>query len=409
MLRRAVATAASLVVVLSGLTACGGGDEPDPEPSPTAAFDPEALDLGRIEPTGTDLSTALTGTSSRLVAAYTLAANLVLPQDLRSDLTKYGIESGTLVDPNDYEYMLGDAAPAMAGAETGYLTRRTDQDADAWITTSIVQFPDEAAAQNAVQTAAASMAAPDVEFGVDLVVEPYPADEAAVTLVTNTPDVANQIYVLRAYGSFLTYAWVYDINGTMDDVREHADEFLADQEVALEDAERVTISEAPRLRDLDPTGIWGLTLAPDARGSLSETAYTAGSHAAETRQINVDGVSRAFTKAGVSRVASNLTSIYVAENAEGAKSLVEAFLEQATGLGMVEAESPQGLDEASCLANEDEENPDLTFWPAFLCFYPYGAYLLESSGVSLEEAQQRLSAQAVLVYEAQRDQKRSSG
>ncbi len=193
------------------------------------------------------------------------------------------------------------------------------------------------------------------------------------------------------------------------EARGYAEDYLAAQEIALEDVEPVRISEEPRVRDLDPSGLWGLTLAVDARGNLGEQAYVSGGHAAQSRQINADGIELAFETAGVSRVASNLTSLYATKDAEGAESLVAAFVEQATGLGMVEAESPQGLSDAVCFAKEDEENPDLTLWPSFICFFAYGAYVLESSGVSAQEAQQRLSAQAVLVYEKQQDQKRSSG
>ena len=114
-------------------------------------------------------------------------------------------------------------------------------------------------------------------------------------------------------------------------------------------------------------------------------------------------------QAGVSRVASNLTTIYAAEDAAGAESLRDAFRDQATELGMVEVDPPVSLQDAVCLAKEDEENLDLTLWPDFLCFDAFGSYLLESSGVSLEEAQQRISAQALLVHEQQQDQKRSSG
>jgi hypothetical protein len=409
MRRRAAATTAVLAVVLGLLTACGEEDAPDPEPTDTVEFDPEALDLGRIDPTATDLGTALDGARSRTIGAYQLASHLVLPQELRSDLHKYGVESGTLTDPGEFEYMLSDAAPAMAGAETGYLTRRVDENADAWVTTALVQFPDAAAAQNAAEVAGGALTAPDAEYGVDLVAEPFAADPQTIALVTNTPDVANQIYVLRAFGPFLAYAWVYDINGDMDDVRTTAEEFVSEQEIALEEVDPVQISESPRVRDLDPSGLWGMTLAVDGRGSLADTAYVAGGHAAETRQINTDGISRAFSRSGVTRVASNLTTIYATEDDEAADSLIDAFHTQATELGMVDGESPVGLDDAVCVVKEDEEDPNLTFWPTYLCFYAFGAYVLESSGVSAEEAHQRLSAQAVLIHERQQDQKRSSG
>ncbi|WP_229051785.1 hypothetical protein [Aeromicrobium sp. Leaf350] len=410
MLRRAAATAATLVVVLSGLTACGGDEEPTPEPTASSAFDPEALELGRIEPTGTDVSTALDGATSRLIGAYQLGSKLVLPQQLRSGLDKYGIETGALTTPVELELSLSDAAPAMVGTETGLLTRRVDAKGDAWITTALLQFPDEAAAEAAEQAAAAALTVPDPDgFSSTLTIQPVASDDQATAVVATEDDVSNQMYVLRAYGPFLAYGWFYDINGDLDDQREYADEFLQDQEVALEDVERVTVSEEPRVRDLDPSGLWGLTLAPDAAGGLSESAYVSGGHAAQTRQINSNGVSRAFNRAGVSRVASNLTTIYAAEDATGAERLHEAFLEQTLTLGMVEVDPPPGLDDAVCLANEDEENFDLTLFPPFLCFTPFDSYLLESDGVSLEEAQQRLSAQAVVVYENQQDQKRSSG
>ena len=93
------------------------------------------------------------------------------------------------------------------------------------------------------------------------------------------------------------------------------------------------------------------------------------------------------------------TTAFDADAANAALGLMERMLDLA----------PPGLDEAVCLANQDEDAPGLTLWPEFLCFSPFGAYLLESSGVSLEEAQQRISAQALLIFEAQQDQRRSSG
>ena len=412
MSRRTVAMLATAGMLLSVLTACGDDADPDPGPSPTSTFDPEALDLGRIDPTATDLSTALTGASSRLVAAYDLGSHLVLPQELRTSLVRVGVESDALVDPGDYEYSLSEAgAPVLAaGAQTGLLARRVDAPGDAWITTALVQFPDAASAEAAEQAAATALVAPD-PTGLDptKAVEPVASDDQAVAVVATNTDIANQMYVLRAYGPFLAYAWVYDINGDMDDVRGYADDFLVEQESALQDVEPVTISDEPRVRDLDPTGLWGLTLAVDGNGGLTDTAYVSGGHAAQSRQIDVDGIERAFTKAGVTRVASNLTSLYATKDADGATGLRDDFVEQATGLGMVEVDPPKGLDGAVCLAKEDEEDVDLILWPEFLCFHPFGAYLLESSGVSLEEAQQRISAQALLVHERQGDRKRTSG
>lgn len=412
MARRTVATLATAALLLSVLTACGGDEEPAPDPTPSSTFDPEALELGRIDPTGTDVSAALTGASSRLVAAYELGSHLVLPQELRSSLDRFGVETDALVDPGDYDYSLSEVgAPVVAaGAQTGLLTRRVDPSGDAWITTALVQFPDPAAAEAAEQAGAAALLAPDpTGLGPSMVAEPVASDDQAVAVVTTTPDIANQGYVLRAFGPFLAYIWVYDINGDMDDVRQYAADFLVDQESALQDVEPVEISENPRVRDLDPTGLWGLTLATDGSGGLADTAYVAGSHAAQSRQIDTNGIARAFSKAGVSRVASNLTSLYATEDTEAAQSLQDAFVEQATGLGMVEVDPPKGLAGAVCLANEDEDNLDLVLWPDFLCYHPFGAYLLESSGVSLEEAQQRISAQALLVHEQQQDQRRSSG
>ncbi|MEG9226789.1 DUF7373 family lipoprotein [Aeromicrobium sp. Sec7.5] len=412
MSRRTVAMLATAGVLLSVLAACGDDADPDPSPTPTSTFDPEALDLGRIDPTATDLSTALTGASSRLVAAYDLGSDLVLPQELRPGLTRIGIESAALVDPGDFEYSLSEAgAPVVAaGAQTGLLARRVDAPGDAWITTALVQFPDAASAEAAEQAAAAALAAPD-PTGLEStdVLEPVPSDDQAVAVVATDTDIAKQMYVLRAYGPFLAYIWVYDINGDMDEVRQYADDFLVQQESALQDVEPVTIMEDPRIRDLDPTGLWGLTLAADGSGGLTDTAYVSGGHAAQSRQIDADGIDRAFTTSGVSRVASNLTSLYAAKDAAGAADLRDAFVEQATGLGMVEVDPPQGLDGAVCVANEDEDNVDLLLWPDFLCFHPFGAYLLESSGVSLEEAQQRISAQALLIHEKQGDRKRTSG
>lgn len=412
MSRRTVAMLATAGVMLAGLAACGDDPKPDPGPSPSAAFDPDALDLGRIDPTPTDVSTALTGASSRLIAAYDLGSHLVLPQELRTDLQRVGVESDALVDPGDFEYSLSEAGgPVLAaGAQTGLLSRRVDKPGDAWITTALVQFPDDASAEAAEQAAAAALTAPD-PTGLEStkVLEPVASDDQAVAVVATNTDVANQMYVLRAFGPFLAYIWVYDINGTMDDVRQDADDFLRDQQTALQDVEPVPISEQPRVRDLDPTGLWGLTLAVDGNGGLSDTAYVAGGHAAQTRQIDAEGIDRAFSKAGVSRVASNVTSLYATQDAESAAALQDVFVEQATGLGMVEVDPPKGLDGAVCVANEDEENVDLVLWPDFLCFHPFGAYLLESSGVSLEEAQQRISAQALLVHEKQQDRKRSSG
>lgn len=409
MSRRAVAMVATVAAVLAGLSACGDDSGPNPEPTTTAAFDPEALELGRIDPTATDVSAALTGPSSRLIASYELGSHLVLPQDLRSDLHKYGVETGTLIDQTELDFGLGDVAPAMVNSQAGLLTRRVDQNADAWITTALVQFPDEASAEAAEAAAAALLTTPDPEgFGSEFVVETIPTDAEAVALVSGEGET-NQIYVLRAYGPFLAYGWFYDLNGDLDDQRAYVEEFLDDQDVALQDVEPAPITEEPRVRELDPTGLWGLTLAPDGSGSLTDTAYVSGSHAAQVRQINSDGIGRAFSQAGVSRVASNLTTIYAAEDEAGAESLRDAFRDQATGLGMVEVDPPVGLQDAVCLANEDEENLDLTLWPDFLCFDAFGSYLLESSGVSLEEAQQRISAQALLVHEQQQDQKRSSG
>ena len=409
MSRRAVAIAATVAVVLAGLTACGDDSAPDPEPTTTAAFDPDALELGRIDPTATDVSAALTGPSSRLIASYELGSHLVLPQDLRSDLHRYGVETGTLIDQTELDFGLGDVAPAMVNAEAGLLTRRVDQNADAWITTALVQFPDAASAEAAEAAAAALLTTPDPDgFGSAFVAETVPTDAEAMLLVASG-DGTNQLYVLRAFGPFLAYGWFYDLNGDLDDQRGYAEDFLNDQDVELQDVEPVPITEEPRLRDLDPTGLWGLTLAPDGSGSLADTAYVSGSHAAQVRQINSDGVGRAFSRAGVSRVASNLTTIYATEDGAGAESLRDAFREQATGLGMVEVDPPPGLPDAVCVAKEDEEDLDLTLWPDFLCFDAFGAYLLESSGVSLEEAQQRISAQALLVHEQQQDQKRSSG
>ncbi len=412
MSRRTVAMLATVVVVLTGLTACGGGEEPKPDPTPTAEFDPEALDLGRIDPTATNVSTALTGATSKLIAAYELGSHLVLPQDLRRGLDRYGVETDALVDPSDFEYSLSEAgAPVLAaGAQTGLLTRRVDQAGDAWITTALVQFPDDASAEAAEQAAATALTAPD-PTGLEStkVVEPVASDDQAVAVVATNTDVANQIYVLRAFGPFLAYIWVYDINGDMDGVRQSADEFLVDQESELQDVEPIAIREEPRVRDLDPTGLWGLTLAADGSGALTAEAYVSGGHAAQSRQIDADGIARAFSKAGVTRVASNLTSLYATKDADGAQTLLDAFDEQARGLGMVEVDPPKGLEGAVCLAKEDDENVDLTFWPDFLCWHPFGAYLLESSGVSLEEAQQRISAQALLVHERQGDRKRTSG
>ncbi|MCK5891240.1 hypothetical protein [Aeromicrobium sp.] len=412
MSRRTVAMLATAAVLVSVLTACGDDQDPDPDPTPASTFDPDALDLGRIDPTATDVSTALTAASSQLVAAYDLGRHLVLPQQLRSGLDRFGVETGALVGPGDYDFALSEVgAPVVAaGAQTGLLTRRVDTGGDAWITTALVQLPDAAAAEAAVQAGAAALVAPDpTGLGASMVVEPVASDDQAVAVVTTTPDIANQVYVLRAYGPFLAYAWVYDIDGDMDDARAYAADFLADQELALDDVDPVAIPATPRVRDLDPTGLWGLTLAPDSSGGLSSTAYVAGSHAAQTRQIDADGIARAFSRAGVSRVASNVTSLYATENDEGARTLLDAFVDQGTGLGLVQADPPPGLDEAVCLANQDEDAPGLTLWPEFLCFSPFGAYLLESSGVSLEEAQQRISAQALLIFEEQQDQRRSSG
>lgn len=408
MSRRAVAILAALAVVLAGLTACGGS-APDPKPTTSAAFDPDALELGRIDPTPTDISAALTGQSSRLIASYELGSHLVLPQDLRSDLHKYGIETGTLIDQTELELGLGDIASAMVGAQAGLLTRRVDKNADAWITTALVQFPDAASAEAAVQAAATVLTTPSADgYDANFVAETVPTDAQAVALVA-AGDGTNQIYVLRAYGPFLAYGWFYDLNGDLDDQRDYVEEFLNDQDVALQDVEPATIVEDPRVRDLDPSGLWGLTLGADGSGGLTDTAYVSGSHAAQVRQINADGIGRAFSQAGVSRVASNLTTIYATKDAAGAESLRDAFGDQATGLGMVEVDPPAGLAEAVCLEKQDEEIVDLSLWPDFLCFHAFGSYLLESSGVSLEEAQQRISAQALLVHENQQDRKRTSG
>lgn len=410
MSRRTIAMLATVGVMLAGLTACGDDPRPDPTPSPSSSFDPDALDLGRIDATPTDVSTALTGASSRLIAAYDLGSHLVLPQDLRADLTRFGVETDALVEPGDFEYSLSEAGTPVlaAGAQMGLLSRRVDKPGDAWITTALVQFPDEASAEAAEQTAAAALAAPDSTGLSTKVLESVASDDQAVAVVA-TSDISNQAYVLRAYGPFLAYIWVYDIDGDMDEVRQYADDFLSEQESELQDVDPIPIREEPRVRDLDPTGLWGLTLAVDGSGGLSDTAYVAGGHAAQTRQIDADGIARAFDDAGVTRVASNLTTLYATQDTDSARTLRDAFVEQATGLGMVEVDPPKGLDGAVCLAKEDEEDLDLTLWPDFLCFHPFGAYLLESSGVSLEEAQQRISAQAVLVHEKLQDQKRSSG
>ncbi|MFT4299395.1 MAG: hypothetical protein QM597_07170 [Aeromicrobium sp.] len=410
MSRRAAVTLALAATLVVSLAGCGGKDDPQPDvtPAETTTFDPDALDLGRIDPTGTDVDTALTPENARRAAAMELGEYLVLPQQLDEEMTGYGIETMAMSEPEDFDHTFTSSGDAFASAQVGLLTRRVRGNADAWITTAIVQFPDSAAAQAAVQTTADVMVAPDETGAAKYVTESVPGDDEAVGLAAVSNDVANQVYVLRAYGPFLVFGWFYDIDGDMDDVRNERDDFLLEQSLLLDGVDPVEISEEPTKRDLDPTGLWSKVLAADGRGTLVDDAAIYGGHTAQIFQIDASGLERAFDKAGISRVATNVTTVYVAENARGATSLVDDFVDQALDVGLEKTDSPAGLGDAICIEKPDEDDPDLFFWPSFMCYAIWDSYALESSGVSLEEAQQRISAQALLMYEETSGQKRSS-
>lgn len=408
-LRRRVAVLAAVLALLP-LAACGEDDPaPEPSPEPTSSFDPSALDLGRLDPTRTDISAAAGPDLARRVASYELGAHLVMPQEIDPALTMANVDSGSAISASELNFMFeGDTTP-VHGSTAAIFSRRSDTDFDDWIATGLMAFPDEAAAAAAAAAMHQLALAPLAE---DYPPEPYeasevPGREAALAGVRMIGDRVT-FKVFEASGPFLMYAWIAE-DVDVEGAQELAEEHLEEQAERLEDLDVVEIDEAPTKRQLDPTGLWGLTLAMDADGGLGDRGYVSGPHASLIHQIDLDGLDDAYDEAGVEGVAVNAAVLYRTDGADGARVLLEAFLAQGEKAKLEMTDPPVGLDAetATCLTGDPDEVEGL--WPDHICWIVHDGYLVEAAGRTIDEARQVASAQLVLVHQSGDGRKRTTG
>lgn len=410
LLRRPVAVLAVLAV-LGPLAGCGGDDEPGPEPSPepTAAFDPAELDLGRIDPTRTDLSAAASPELARRAASYELGELLVQPQEVDPELIMANVDSGSVVSPEDFGFVFeGETAP-LESSTAAIVARKSDPEFENWIATGVVAFPDEAAAQAAAAAMHQLALAPAPE---EFTPEPYAAGEVPgrPAALGGTRLVADWVTakVFEASGPFVMYAWI------SEDVEQEAAlglaaDFLDEQAERLADLEPVVANEEPTKRELDPSGLWSLTLATDVNGGLSGTAHLSGPSASLIHQIDLEGLDDAYEDSGLERVATNAAVLYRTSEDGGPQILLDAFRIQAEKANLEVTDPPPGLedDEATCMMGELEDIEGV--WPTHICWIVYEDTLIEAAGSTIEEARQMASAQLMLVFQAGDNRKRTTG
>ena len=409
LLRRPVAVLAALVV-LGPLAACGGDDEPAPDPTPeaTEAFDPAELDLGRIDPTRTDLSAAASPELARRAASYELGELLVQPQEVDPELIMANVDSGSAVSPEDFGFVFeGDTTP-LQSSTAAIVARKSDPDFENWIATGVVAFPDEAAAQAAAAAMHQLALAPVPE---EFTPDPYAASEVPgrAAALGGTRVVADwvTVKVFEAAGPFVMYAWISE-DVEPETALDLAADFLDEQAERLEDTQPVVANDSPTKRELDPSGLWGLTLATDVNGGLAETAHLSGPRASLIHQIDLEGLDDAYEDSGLERVATNAAVLYRTSEDGGPQILLDAFVTQAEKANLEVTDPPPGLeDDATCVMGEVSEIEGV--WPTHMCWIVFEDTLIEAGGSTIEEARQVASAQLMLVFQSGGDRKRMTG
>lgn len=335
----------------------------------------------------------------RTLAAHQLAAKVNAPWRIDPTLTTLNASQTTvIVDPVSLGDLIGATAPSIAGRQGfyyGFSTARTAAAAEAGglaLTSMMLRFPDDDAATLTARELAAAANTPTASL--QPVPIPVPEQPDAQAFGWQTPDGTYVTRVFANHGPLVLCHTGYSATSQQAATSIAVTASVREQTRPVQSYQLVPASDFPSM-SVDPTGLFGITLRDndDYGPGFNPSDGVYNDFGAIQFEPDPIPTSVAYDAAGIKNVSRRLATLYETSSPTQAVTLAEYF---ATNIGdqpdTTSEPAPAAIPNTACFQLQDSPAQ-----PSFRCTMAVQHYAVEVSSDSLDDAHQRLAAQAKLI------------
>lgn len=375
----------------------------------------EDLDLGGEDAEAAKVEkTAVSLADGRAVESARLAEFVVDPSTVDPAMQQGCTPAGTMVSPDELSRVFSDEDPKLvamriAGASACRVYGTAADPSKLTLTVLIFASPAKAKAFAASVHARASRNGTNLfdgtsTFSSATTIDGHP--EILTSLFKVKRDSPDQsITAVTAYGSAVAYTFTSPAAGQVPATKARIARLFDAQRDALAKFEPKTLEQLLGQR-IDPTGVAKLTLARPSIGKPkkqeSEIVRVWGPNAALHRQTWAKGLAKAFKRADVDVMADGGSSVYRTGSVRQAKRLLDDFQKTVTETQYDAFHTPKGLPDARCYQIKATlvNSPIGGLLAPNYCQVRFGRYIAETSGTTADQAENRVSAQYLVLQRA---------
>lgn len=323
-----------------------------------------------------------------------LANHVIGPWEVDSALTEwFGLGAMVLPRPEALALIAPVNVAAAAGRHdfvTGFATTRTEKN-KLVLLNAVLRFADDDAAAAAaddmgevvVQEQGTDGPAPKLEV-------PGHPEARASSHTGSDPDIG-KFGAVRAFAARGPYVLMQLAQATAG-VDAAAQLVAKSIDLQAPEIDKFRATDPSELADIsiDPTGLLARTIPLDGRDPTFTKGGTYERRGALHFQSDPVRSAKLFSDTGVDLVAMAGTTVYQAEDAEGAEGVVEEFVDEVSPTAQPANPVPS-MPDSRCLRPDDG---------SFYCLATADRYAIETSGPTLLAAQQMTAAQYIMLMSA---------
>ncbi|AUH69058.1 MULTISPECIES: DUF7373 family lipoprotein [Gordonia] len=379
------AAAAGAVVSLSAVTACTVDG--------TATRGPIQLDTGKyatsLQPAA---GTADTESEMNRLRAMRLGEDIAFRDEVDPVLTKFSMPTYPISGASGLRGVFSDAADLPVSQKLRYgftMAGGAPDDSDGknlhqGLNHAVLVYPDAETAGEAVSAMSGQML--KKTYGSPMRRTDVPGMPAETVALTGKSSGGGQITVaFTPVAEKVVYTWADADDGgwTLAAVRS-----AFTKQKALLDAMK-PISDDKRI---DPNGLLRAVLPTESNGGSAFSGSVAGPRAISQLASKSTATFADLQKTGVTEAAVGGSLVFRAGGDDQAAELLKTLSDDSDDPTAKKADSPQDLPSAVCQTSKSSFGDDQA-----TCFVAYGSYAAQADGSDLHEAQQKISAQYLLL------------
>ncbi|MGW4482135.1 DUF7373 family lipoprotein [Rhodococcus triatomae] len=409
--RTMTTTAAAVVAGSLLLTACGGGDEPtagsggdSPASTTAAAVDPATLDTGDFPTSPQKEFPQATEKNITMVEGQRLAEYTVLPLEIDPELTESsagyspilsgGADGLTFFLDNFTTDLPPEADTYLYGYRAGAQKPGSTAEPQKELSVTPIRLPDHQSAVAFAQALHAYSINPEV---------PTAGTEGRIDVMPNslasryTDGESTSLTTWTVHGDWVIHTWASAPAAQESWTAQTAARALQEQEPLLDKFPASNMSDPGSWPIIDQDKVLIYTLPFKSGGGGTQMGIY-GPRGMSMTSTNPPLTFDVLTEAGADHNAVAGSIVYRAADADGAAQIQERFLaDLSSHNGYTDVTVPAGLENT---ATQCQTNP---LEGGTYCMTQVGRYTAEASAMDATEASQRISAQYLILQQADQE------